>query len=112
MTCEKCPMTARVARLERSFERLHEARSDALVPVLRREMGDEWVTAGELWRLAEAQEDQAAATGEPPPELVEALEDTGIHSAHGLGRWLAAREGQGFIRGEIVKGGVLWRRDP
>jgi hypothetical protein len=103
---------ARLDRLEALVARLCDGRADMLSPALRRAAGFSWVTAGEVWRLATAQAEAAQAMGEPKPELAEALEVEGIRSAHGLGRWLASREGDGFERGGVCRGGVLWLVQP
>lgn len=102
-------LIARVERLEALVSRLVEGQADHLTPALRRAMGDQWGTAGEIWRLAQAEAHAAASTGNPEPELSEALRLEGVRSPHGLGRWIAAREGNGFERGPEVRGGVLWQ---
>ena len=70
---------------------------------------DDWTTSGEIWRMAVAEEAAAAATGEARPELIMAMEAAGIVSPHGLGRWLAAHEGDGIERGPVCREGVLFR---
>lgn len=98
-----------IKRLEARVARLEAGPVDLLTPALQRAMGDEWSTGGELWRMAEAQRLQDEATGELEHELVEALRLEGITSSHGLGRWLAAHEGKGFIRGSATNGGTTYR---
>lgn len=102
-------LLARLDRMERLLERLAADQPDLLTPAIRRATRGEVFTAGELFRLAEAQGGAAAASGEPRPELPEALELSGIVSAHGLGRWLAAREGRGVERVATERAGTLWR---
>ncbi|MDO6584813.1 hypothetical protein Q4543_04710 [Salipiger sp. 1_MG-2023] len=101
-------VAARFDRIEAMLERMTEGHPDFLTPALRRAMRTEWVTAGELWALAQALDMAAEAEGNPRPELPEALQLAGLLSSHGLGRWLAKREGQGFIRGAATNGGTLW----
>lgn len=102
---------ARLERLEALVARLSDGQADTLSPALRRAIGCTWFTAGEAWRLAVAQDQAAQAIGDPRPELIEALEAEGIRSSHGLGRWLAARDGD-FERGGSDRGGTLWRMAP
>ncbi|WP_353350457.1 hypothetical protein [Aquicoccus sp. SU-CL01552] len=105
---DKIGLIARIERLEAQVARLTEGQADFLTPALRRATGGEWKTAGELWRLAQAEAHAAAATGDPEPELAEALRLEGIQSAHGLGRWLAGREDEGVERGPACRDGVLY----
>ena len=102
-------LLARLERLEALVARLAAGSPDMLTPALRRATAGLWATAGEMWRLAQAEATAAAAEGRPEPELAEALRLEGVRSSHGLGRWLAAREGQGAERGGTERGGVLWR---
>ncbi|MHA7865874.1 MAG: hypothetical protein ACX93U_00085 [Salipiger thiooxidans] len=102
-------LIARLDALEMAIQRLSETGADALTGALHRAMRNEWVTAGELWRHAASLDLEAEVEGRPRPELAEALERAGIVSAHGLGRWLAKREGQGFERGAVERGGIQWR---
>ena len=102
-------VAARLDRIEALLARLTAGLPDILTPAIRRAACDDWFTAGELWRVAVAQAMASATTGDPRPELIEALESEGIRSAHGLGRWISSREGRGFERGGIERGGVLWR---
>lgn len=105
-------IVARLDRLEAIVSRLAIGAPDLLSPALRRATGGEWVTSGEVWRLAHAQDVAALTVGCPRPELMEALEAEGVRSSHGLGRWLASHEGQGIERGGTERGGVLWRVMP
>lgn len=100
---------ARLERLEALVGRLASGTADMLTPALRRAAGGQWFTAGEAWRLAQSQAEAARATGEPHPELAEALDAEGIRSSHGLGRWLASKDGAGLERGGVDRGGTLWR---
>ncbi|RWR08483.1 hypothetical protein [Paenirhodobacter populi] len=99
---------ARLDRQEMLLERLAAGLPDLLTPALRRATGGEAFLAGEVFRLARTQDEAAAATGMPRPELPEALELSGIWSAHGLSRWLAAREGSGVERVGVEHGTALW----
>lgn len=103
---------ARLARIERLL--ILTLGGEAIQPDERlalalAEAAPGWFTAGEAWRLAQAIGAAAAATGDPEPPLSAALRAAGITSPHGLGRWLAAHEGQGFERGGVERGGVQWR---
>lgn len=99
---------ARLDRVEALVAR-HVEPVDFLTPALRRFMRDGWFTAGEIWRLADAQAKACASIGEPEPESTEALRLEGIRSPHGPGRWIAEREGRGFERAAASRQGVLWR---
>lgn len=102
---------ARLARIERLL--ILTLGSEAIQPDERlalalAEAAPGWFTAGEAWRLAQAIDAAAAATGDPEPPLSAALRLAGIGNAHALGRWLSARDGRGFERGGVERGGVLW----
>lgn len=101
-------IAARLDRHEALLERLAAGLPDLLTPALRRATRGAPFLAGELFRLARAEDEAAFATGLPRPELAEALEMSAVWSAHGLARWIAAREGQGFERVGTEGGSVLW----
>ena len=100
---------ARIDLLEAQVARLTQAQQDQLTPALRRAIGSEWFSSGEAWRMAEAEAQAAASTGEAEPELAEALRLEGIRTPHGLGRWLAVRPRDEIERGPECRGGVLYR---
>ena len=84
---------------------------DRLRDAIEAETGGDWFLSGELFRMASAEADAAAATGNPAPELSEALAAAGVVSSHGLGAWLGKRP-DAFERGGIERGGVQWRAVP
>jgi hypothetical protein len=66
-------------------------------------------TANEAMEAAKGDAAAAAAAGLRLPDLPHELERAGINSTHGLGRWLAAREGRGVSRAMVERTGVVWK---
>ncbi|OSP53821.1 hypothetical protein [Pseudoruegeria sp. SK021] len=106
-----CTCAARLDRIEALILHLIGAAQPSprhLVTAIADATDGQWFLAGEVWRMAKAEATAAAATGGTEPELAAALRAEGVTSAHGLGRFLAAREGETFQRGGTERGGTRW----
>ena len=106
-------IAARLDRIERLLMRVHPPAADPverdLVAALGALTGKDWFTASETFAAIEALRRACEATGDPLPLVAQGLDDLGISSARGFGRWLAALPPEVIERAGKTNIGVLWR---
>lgn len=106
-------MDARQARIEAMLLEITGRKTDAVANDLLQRVAaltsGEWFAVRELWGLVEDLRRAAEATGEPAPEVVQALDDLGLSSTRSLGKWLALQDPALVERTEKTRDGLLWR---
>lgn len=106
-------MDARQARIEAMLLEITGRKTDAVANDLLQRVAaltsGKWFAVRELWGLVEDLRRAAEATGEPAPEVVQALDDLGLSSTRSLGKWLALQDPALIERTEKTRDGLLWR---
>jgi hypothetical protein len=109
MTDFEAALLAELRRIADALEALAPAEAaDPVLAAIAERFGSSPFTSAEAAASAASEADWASAAGLRLPPLPAALAAAGVSGAHGLGRFLAAREGRGVIRVGQERTGTLW----
>ncbi len=110
-------LEAQTAALERIADAMETATGqpdtppDPLLIALAATFAGRSFTSAEAMAAAVHQAEAAETSGQRLPALPAALGQANITNAHALGRWLAARDGDGVSRLGVERGGAFWAID-